>query len=72
MKTYYGLLKSGEIRQYENPPKRKHLTLKTDWMGVQDTAHMLECNGVHKTFMAHCGYDRGPRLDRLITKMLTA
>ena len=71
MKTYYGLLKSGEIRQYEKPPKGNHLTMKTYRKSDQDTAHMLDCNGTLKTFMAHCGYDRGPRLDRIIKKMLT-
>jgi len=71
METYYGLLKSGEIRQYEKPPKRKHLVMKTYRNGDQDTAHILKCEEKCETFLAHCGYDRGPKLDRLIVRMLS-
>ena len=69
--TYYGMLKNGDLRQYEKPPKRKHVTMKTYTKKPGATAHMLDCAGNLRTFIAHCGYDRGPKLDRIIRKMLS-
>jgi len=69
MKTYYGLLKSGELRQYENPPKREHLTMKSIYSG-QNSQHLLAFKKQKRLIHARSGYDRGPKLDRIIRKML--
>mgnify|MGYP006971795474 CR=1 FL=1 len=69
--TYHGLLKSGEIRQYEKKPKRKHVCIKTYKKTDQDTAYMLTCGENAQTFVAHCGYDRGPKLVKIIKRMLS-
>jgi len=71
MKTYYGLLKSGEIRQYEKKPKRKHLSMDSEYADDGVSVHILSCGEIIRKYVAHCGYDRGPKLDRLIKKMLT-
>jgi len=70
MKTYYGLLKSGEIRQYEKPPKRKHLVMDSEYAHDGTSTHRLICEKNERTFTGHTGFDRGPRLDMLIKKML--
>ena len=72
--TYYGLLKSGEIRQYEKKPKRNHVTVATTSLEnslSHETFHVVTCDGETKTLNAHCGYDRGPRLDNIIRGMLS-
>ena len=70
MKTYYGLLKSGALRQYEKPPKRDHVVMDSICTRDGTSTHVLRAGTAKRQFVAHCGYDRGPRLDRLVTKML--
>ena len=70
MKTYYGLLKSGDLRRYEKPPKRLHVAMESMY-SRQTSLHMLVCGKIKKNVLAYCGYDRGPKLDRLIKKMLS-
>ena len=71
MKTYYGLLKTGDLRRYEKPPKREHLTMDSKYANDGVSVHILSYGEISREYVAHCGYDRGPRLDRLIKKMLT-
>jgi len=71
MKTYYGLLKSGEIRQYMKPPKRDHVAMDSEYGNDGVSVHVLFCGEISRKYVAHTGYDRGPKLDRLIKKMLS-
>lgn len=68
---YYGMLKNGSLVQYAKAPKKRiHVAMKTFAKGPGKTVHVLDCGGKSKTFIAHCGYDRGPRLENIIKKML--
>lgn len=70
---YYGLRKDGTLRQYVNKPKCNHVVMTyTCGTGMQSgtTAHFLKCGSVEKQIICHCGYDRGPKLDRFMIKML--
>ena len=70
---YYGLLKDGSLRQYENKPKRSHVEMTYLYgigVNTETSVNTLKCGeNIHK-MTCNCGYDRGPKLDRLMIKML--
>jgi len=77
-KWYWGVLKNGDVRIFDNKPKRAH---------VEETLEDIDSFGQHKfhvlnaydkkgkllimcDFESRCGYDRSVRFPNLIKKML--
>lgn len=75
-KSYWTMLKNGDLRWSEKAPKKVHVveTRKKDLsvFGNQTTFHTFECGDVVKNLEAHCGYDRGPKLQGIVQRMLKA
>lgn len=74
---FWKILKSGQVRYVENPPKGKHIVEyleRIDFLG-QDKMHYLTLMSKdHQKlffcdFRSVCGYDRGPRFKNLLTRM---
>ena len=79
---YYKMLKSGTLRFVESVPKGKHVVEyieRIDYYG-QDKMHylsLMESDGydghtlTYKCdFRSVCGYDRGPKFEGILTRML--
>ena len=74
---YWKILKSGEVRYLSNKPKGQHIVEhleRIDWHG-QDKMHYLtlinkDGKEIYKCdFQSVCGYDRGPRFNRLLKRI---
>ena len=71
METYWGVLKDGSLRVFEKAPKRKYVVdsrVPGNMEGISH--HTLTCGEKIRDFTSHCGYDRGPKLHRILKSML--
>ena len=78
---FWKILKSGEIRYVENPPKVKHIIEYVENIGFygQDKMHYFNLaipldGGYHRIvyqcdYISLCGYDRGPRFNMILKHM---
>ena len=69
--TYWGVLADGSLRIFERPPKRKYVIEVCSDVSVGVTHHVFTCAGVSLELTAGCGYDRGPKRQAIIRKMLS-
>lgn len=78
---FYGVLKDGTVRSFAKKPNRPHVIEyfeSVDGFG-QNQWHYLTANpypdnrahvGQKIDFNSHCGFDRGPRFDNIIRRLL--
>jgi hypothetical protein len=77
---YYKMLKSGKLRSVESVPKGKHVIEYIENIAFQDKMHYLSLMkedgyGGHTLtyecdFRSVCGYDRGPKFEGVLSRIL--
>ena len=78
---YYKMLKSGILRFVESVPKGKHVIEYIEEIAFQDKMHylsLMESDGysghtlTYKCdFRSVCGYDRGPKFEGILKRILS-